>query len=660
MKNPTEEAPAEPDFFAEAPHVEKLTTQNFNDFISSNSPVLVMFFAPWCGHCKSLKPEYAAAAETVKKDKRGYLAAVDCTKDGDICGQFEVKSYPTVKYFKDGKEYADFGGQRTKEGLVEFMKSEPEAPWKATPSDVYHATAATFESVVLKEKLPALVMFYAPWCGHCKTFKPAFQEAATLVKNAGKGHLVAVDCTKDRALCQKYGVKSFPTVTFFESETNTFAYPSARTASAIMEFMRNPQPPPPPPPGWETEPGTESLNFLKENNFDDFLSKNPKTLVMFYAPWCGHCKAFKPAFQEAAATVKKAGNGALAAVNCDEDGSLCRKYGVDGYPTILYFKNGQKEGEFQGGRTADGVAGFMQDPEGNIAAGKATKPTEPDWSKEETAKDIAFLTTENFDKYMSEHSSVLTMFYAPWCGHCKKFKPALEKGATELAKNENKRGYIAAVNCDDQKSLCAQYNVGSYPTLKYFKDGKVEIEEYTNPRTFDGIMSFMKAPGKPFEEEVKEKEEKKEKDEVKDKKEKKEKKEKKQKKEKKVSKDVWEHPGSEHVMYLGDDLSDHLQKNSDVLVMFYAPWCGHCKAMKADYARAAQKLTKQGHPGLYVAVDCTVHTSLCSSEGVKSYPTIKYFHQGKESPDKPAGRTFDQLVSFMTEKVGHKNVKDEL
>ena len=74
-------------------------------------------------------------------------------------------------------------------------KPAQEAPWSDTPSSVLHLTTATFESK-LKERSAALVMFYAPWCGHCKKAKPTFTSAAATMsqKDPTKG-FAAIDCT---------------------------------------------------------------------------------------------------------------------------------------------------------------------------------------------------------------------------------------------------------------------------------------------------------------------------------------------------------------------------------------------------------------------------------------------------------------------------------
>ena len=77
------------------------------DFPQSVSHPLfsVMFYAPWCGHCKRMKPEFAKAASILEEnDPPVHLVQVDCTEGGkDTCGQFEVKGYPTLKIFRGGE-----------------------------------------------------------------------------------------------------------------------------------------------------------------------------------------------------------------------------------------------------------------------------------------------------------------------------------------------------------------------------------------------------------------------------------------------------------------------------------------------------------------------------------------------------------------------------
>merc|ERR1711953_1597065 len=89
-----------------ADDIRHLTTDNFHTKIKEHDHVLVMFYAPWCGHCKSMKGDYAGAAKRLADDKStGILAAVDATSEQQLASMFNVKGFPTLKYFYKGKEY---------------------------------------------------------------------------------------------------------------------------------------------------------------------------------------------------------------------------------------------------------------------------------------------------------------------------------------------------------------------------------------------------------------------------------------------------------------------------------------------------------------------------------------------------------------------------
>ena len=94
-----------------------LTTDTFEEQ-TAGKKALVAFKAPWCGHCKKLKPEWDKLADAVEV----MIAEVDCTKEQSLCQKHGVQGYPSIKYsdgygwkkYEKGRDYASLESFVTK------------------------------------------------------------------------------------------------------------------------------------------------------------------------------------------------------------------------------------------------------------------------------------------------------------------------------------------------------------------------------------------------------------------------------------------------------------------------------------------------------------------------------------------------------------------
>ena len=241
--------------------VVKLTKENFErDVLKSDELWIVEFYAPWCGHCKNLAPEFEKAAKSLKGIIK--LGAVDMTVDGEVGSKYNIQGYPTLKFFGENKKSPqEYDSGRTAKDLVSFalkqaeqiankrlgvkteskssnseQRKEPEA--EVNEGDVVVLTESNFESLVLQSDELWLVEFYAPWCGHCKKLAPEWAQAATELKGSVK--LGKVDATVESSLGSKYGVQGYPTIKFFIPGSSTAEeYQGGRDASSIVRTALN-------------------------------------------------------------------------------------------------------------------------------------------------------------------------------------------------------------------------------------------------------------------------------------------------------------------------------------------------------------------------------------------------------------------------------------
>lgn len=94
---------------------QEINSQNFETLLASGKPVVVDFWATWCGPCQMVGPLIEELAQ--EYDGRVILGKCDVDQDSDLPAQFNVRNIPTILFFKDGQLAKKLVGAQSKEVL---------------------------------------------------------------------------------------------------------------------------------------------------------------------------------------------------------------------------------------------------------------------------------------------------------------------------------------------------------------------------------------------------------------------------------------------------------------------------------------------------------------------------------------------------------------
>ncbi|XP_043277162.1 dnaJ homolog subfamily C member 10-like [Venturia canescens] len=195
------------------PTVIHLTSNDFDRKLGKKkSKVLwaVDYFAPWCGPCQQLAPEWSAVAKLFKLLPNVKIASVDCEAQSSLCSSQGIRSYPTIRLYPFGSEglsqVAMYNGPRDHISLSKWIA-------QFLPVGVRDFDQYSLKRDVLESNDIWLVDYYAPWCGHCQTLEPQFAIAAQLLD--GKVRLGRVNCDLYREQCSHAGVRAYPTLIMY-------------------------------------------------------------------------------------------------------------------------------------------------------------------------------------------------------------------------------------------------------------------------------------------------------------------------------------------------------------------------------------------------------------------------------------------------------------
>jgi len=438
-----------------------LTEANFDEVIAENEYVLVEFYAPWCGHCKALAPEYAKAAGILaEKESAIKLAKLDATEEGSVAEKFEVRGYPTLKFFKNGKA-TEYGGGRTADTIVSWVEK------KTGPSAKTLASLEEAKEYVTGKSVAIIGFFDDETSEGAK----AFLSVADSLDDFQFAITAAADVRAE------YKVEGDAVVLIKDFDDGRADLTEGLTEEALTAFI-----------------ASESLPLVVDFNHDTaqkiFSGEIKSHLLMFMSAAAeGH--ADKLTMLKEIATENK-GKMLFVTINTDEEDHkrILEFFGIADteLPTFRAITLGEDMAKFkpeddtiEGANVKAFVADFLA---GKLKQHLMSEEVPEDWD----ALGVKVLVGKNFHEVaMNVEKDVLVEFYAPWCGHCKQLVPIWDKLGEKYADHPT----IVIAKMDSTGNELEEVKVQGFPTIKLFKKGTNEIVDYNGERTEDGFVKFL-------------------------------------------------------------------------------------------------------------------------------------------------------------------------
>jgi protein disulfide-isomerase A1 len=436
-----------------------LTTDNFDTAVKEFDYVLAEFYAPWCGHCKSLAPEYEKAAAALASQSNIALAKIDATVEGDLAKRFGVRGYPTLKWFKKDPENAmEYGGGR-KEPEISNWINKKTGPTAKVLDDKDAAVA-------FKEEHEVAVIGYFPEGSD----SAAFIAAADSVDDIPFGITSDADAAKELDL-EAGGVTLFKQ---FDEGFNKYS------EGDIAEFVK--------------------LNMLAYvTEFSDktapkiFGGDIKKHALVFSAASGSDHEEVHAAFTSAAK--KHKGQALFVFVDCDkpDNARILEFFGLkeDDCPSVRMIEMGKSMQKFKP-ENSDLSEEAFNTFVGGVLDGSITRHLMSEDIPEKNDDAVFYLVSKQFEEVCyNKDKAVFVEFYAPWCGHCKQLAPVWDKLGEHFADDES----IVIAKSDATANEFADVEVQGFPTLKYFPKGENKIVDYNGPRDLDSFIKFIDNDG---------------------------------------------------------------------------------------------------------------------------------------------------------------------
>jgi len=428
-----------------------LGDDNFDSYIEENKLVFVEFYAPWCGHCKRLEPEYEKVAATFKGgDDKVVIAKVDATQHPGVSSKYGVRGYPTLKLFSDGNPI-DYEGGRSAEEITQWLKKKSgPASIHITDQEAMDAFAAQAGSKIVAYVTEGTV--------------PKWMAAAS---SGQLDDFTLAHVTDD----DLYGERTPDCAVILKPGEEPVVYSGPFETQEIVS--------------WAQTEGYPLVDVLAQKIWQRSTTTHSPLLAIFM-------KEQNDETNEIVQTIAQKFKGKIL-TSYSTDPMLAERWGASGkmYPTaILVQWVGQDPkmviyDEDTTPFTAESGEEFVESSlKGEY---KTYRKSEPLPATNDLP--VKVVVSKNFDDIVLDtEKDVFVEFYAPWCGHCKNLAPVWE----QLGEAFEDVPTVTIAKMDATANAAPEnIEIRGFPTLLFFPaDNKAGIP-YNGERDLENLREFV-------------------------------------------------------------------------------------------------------------------------------------------------------------------------